>query len=58
MVDEFFTSNGLPRTIVTIHYRFDEEDWERSCHKHRVAAEGHESRGNNRAKICSLLANR
>lgn len=57
MVDEFFTSNGLPRTIVTIHYRFDEEDWERSCHKHRVAAEGHESRGNNRAKICSLLAN-
>jgi len=57
MVDDFFKSNTFPKTFVTIHYRFDEEDWERSCNKKRPASTSHEARYANREKICSLIAN-
>lgn len=57
MVDDFFTSHTFPKTFVTIHYRFDEEDWERSCNKKRPASTSHEARYANREKICSLIAN-
>jgi len=56
MVDSFFQKENLPKTIVTIHYRFDEEDWERSCRRRRDTDLAHSARGDNRAKICNLLA--
>lgn len=57
MVDSFFQQQKLPKTIVTIHYRFDEEDWERSCRRRRdTSTPEHTNRGDNRAKICNLLA--
>jgi len=58
MVDSFFQQESLPKTIVTIHYRFDEEDWERSCRRRRDTdpSGAHATRGDNRAKICNLLA--
>ena len=56
MVDSFFQQQKLPKTIVTIHYRFDEEDWERSCRRRRDTSAEHSNRGDNRAKICNLLA--
>ena len=58
MVDSFFQKESLPKTIVTIHYRFDEEDWERSCRRRRDTdpSGAHSTRGENRQKICDLLA--
>ena len=56
MVENFFNQQKLSKTIVTIHYRFDQEDWERSCRRQRDT-DVHAKHLDNRAHICDLLAN-
>ena len=46
--------NEFPKTFVTIHYRFDKEDWERSCR--RTEKTRNVKRNDKRQKICDLLA--
>ena len=56
MVENFFNQQKLSKTIVTIHYRFDQDDWERSCRRVRDT-DVHAKHLDNRAHICDLLAN-
>lgn len=54
MADQFLTASGFEQTFVTLHYRFDKEDWERSCR--RTEKTRNMKRNDKRQKICDLLA--
>lgn len=54
MAQDFIQVNEFPKTFVTIHYRFDKEDWERSCR--RTEKTRNVKRNDKRQKICDLLA--
>lgn len=54
MANDFIQANDFPDTFVTLHYRFDKEDWERSCR--RTEKTRNMKRNDKREKICELLA--
>lgn len=54
MANDFVQANDFPETFVTLHYRFDKEDWERSCR--RTEKTRNMKRNDKRQKICDLLA--
>jgi len=54
MANDFIQANDFPATFVTLHYRFDTEDWERSCRRER--SNRNIRRNEKRQKICDLLA--
>jgi len=54
MANDFIQANDFPETFVTLHYRFDKDDWERSCR--RTVATRNMKRNDKRQKICDLLA--
>lgn len=54
IADEFIQANSFPTTYVTFHYRFDNEDWERSCR--RTEKTRNAKRNEKRQKICDILA--
>jgi len=53
MAVDFLGESSVSGEYVALHYRFDKEDWERSCSKESKNA----NRNANRSKICSIVMN-